>query len=131
MPDSGDVFAVVKGTWDWEGAEGFCRKDPHSISFTTDRQVMVFRPREPYTDSAGVVHQMTEYDVVEHTRGRIRGAIRGETRRTARGEPVVWDLVLAGPNTYRWHRTDWPLGAFTKSLRRCPPGTTVEREPTP
>jgi hypothetical protein len=117
---SGDVFAVVSGTWDWEGAEGFCQKDPHTLSFSPDRTLMTLTSREPYTDSAGTVHQVTEYDVQEHSRGRIRGLIRGESRKTAQGVPVVWDLVLVDSNTYRWHRTDWPPGGSTKPIRRCP-----------
>jgi hypothetical protein len=47
-------------------------------------------------------------------------AVFGETRRTAEGVPVVWDLVLVDSNTYRWHRTDWPWGGSTKAIRRCP-----------
>jgi hypothetical protein len=116
---SGDVFSVAAGTWDWEGAEGFCQKDPHTVSFSPDRTLMTLTSREPYTDSSGVVHQVTEYDIQEQSRGRIRALIRGETRKTAQGVPVVWDLVLVDSNTYRWHRTDWPLGGSTKSIRRC------------
>lgn len=97
----------------------------------TDRRVMTLLSPEPYTDSAGIVHRTTEYDVLEHSRGRIRGAIRGETRRTEGGEPVVWDLVLVGPNTYRWHRTDWPIGAFTKAVRRCPPNAASGHDRVP
>jgi hypothetical protein len=117
---SGDIFAVASGTWDWEGAEGFCQKDPHTVSFSPDRTLMTLTSREPYTDSAGTVHLVTEYDIQEHSRGRIRGLIRGESRKTAQGVPVVWDFVLVDSNTYRWHRTDWPLGGSTKSIRRCP-----------
>jgi hypothetical protein len=117
---SGDVFAVVSGTWDWEGADGFCRKNPHTVSFSPDRTLMTFISREPYTDSEGTEHLVTEYDIQEHTRGRLRGLIRGETRMTAEGVPVVWDLVLVDSNAYRWHRTDWTWGNSTKSIRRCP-----------
>ena len=118
-PD-GDVFAAAAGIWDWEGAEEFCRKDPHTIAFSEDRALMTLVSREPWTDSSGTVHQATEYEVLEHSAGRVRGRIRGEDRRTADGEPVIWDLVLVDANTYRWHRTDWPLGGFTKPVHRCP-----------
>jgi hypothetical protein len=117
-PD-GDVFAAAAGTWDWDGAERFCEKNPHTISFSADRGLMTLVSREPWTDSSGTVHQRAEYDVLGHTAGRIRGRIRGETRMTADGQPVVWDLVLVDANTYRWHRTDWPLVGFTGAIRRC------------
>ncbi|HEY8258652.1 MAG TPA: hypothetical protein VIG08_13430 [Gemmatimonadales bacterium] len=131
VPEGRDVFMVAAGTWDWEGAEEFCRKNPHTITFTSDRRVMTLRSAEPHTDSAGIARSVTEYEVLEHSPGRIRGAIRGETRRTAGGKPVVWDLVLIGPNTYRWHRTDWPLGTFTKPVRRCPPNAASRHDRVP
>ena len=120
VPEGDDVFATVAGTWDWAAAEGFCKKNPHTISFSGDRQVMTLRSPEPYADSAGVQHWATEYEIREVTRGRIRGFIRGETRRTGDGTPVVWDLVLVDADTYRWHRTDWPWGGYTPLVRRCP-----------
>jgi hypothetical protein len=122
---AGDVFAVAAGTWDWAGADGFCQKDPHTITFSPDRALMTLTPRQPWTDSTGTVHERFEYDVQEYTAGHIRGRIRGETRMTEQGEPVVWDLVLVGPNTYRWHRTDWPLGMLTNPVHRCPVSTTA------
>jgi hypothetical protein len=33
---------------------------------------------------------------------------------------VVWDLVMFGPHEYRWHRTDWQAGGYTKPNYRCP-----------
>jgi hypothetical protein len=67
-----------------------------------------------------VEHRVAEYDIQEVSRRHVRGRIRGETRRTDAGEPVVWDLVLTSRDEYRWHRTDWPPGSDTKSVRRCP-----------
>jgi hypothetical protein len=119
VPPPGDVFAIAAGTWDWEGAEGFCEEDPHTITFSADRGLMTLVSRQPWTDSSGAAHQRTEYDVLEHAAGRVRGRIRGETRQTSDGQPVVWDLVLVDSNTYRWHRTDWPPGGYTKPVRRC------------
>jgi hypothetical protein len=123
VPASSDIFTAVTGRWDWEGAEGFCERDPHTIAFSPDREVMIITAARPWTDSAGVVHQRTEYDIEEADQNRIRGRIRGETRLTQTGEPVVWDLVLQSPDEYRWHRTDWPgipgVGV-TRAIRRCP-----------
>lgn len=82
---------------------------------------MILRHHEPWIDSAGTEHRVAEYEIREHARNRIRGFIRGETRRTPDGELVVWDLVLSSPNTYRWHRTDWPWDGYTKEVLRCGP----------
>ena len=123
VPPSTDIFTVVAGTWDWEGAKGFCTRDSHTITFSPDHRVMVLHYTKPWTDSAGVEHTVGEYDIQEADASHIRGMIRGETRRTAAGEPVVWDLQLQSHDVYRWHRTDWPnapgLGV-TRAVRRCP-----------
>jgi hypothetical protein len=115
-----DVFAVASGTWDWSEAEGFCAANPHTITFSDDRQLMTITPLVPWTDSTGVEQGAAVYDIHESTRGRIRGQIRGETRLTKVGEPVVWDLVLFSADEYRWHRTDWPPGSYTNKVVRCP-----------
>jgi len=120
VPLGTDIHAVVAGTWDWVGADSLCVRDPHTISFTPDHRVMVLTHTRPWTDSAGVEHRVAEYDIHEVSRRHVRGLIRGETRRTETGEPVVWDLVLSSRDQYRWHRTDWLEGSYTKPVRRCP-----------
>jgi hypothetical protein len=120
-----DIFNVASGTWDWTGAHGFCAENPHTITFSADRQLMTITPRIPWTDSAGVEQGPAVYDIQEHTRERIRGQIRGETRLTKSGEPVVWDLVLFSADEYRWHRTDWPPGSYTEKVVRCPTDSTT------
>ncbi|MCU0626862.1 MAG: hypothetical protein MUF21_10335, partial [Gemmatimonadaceae bacterium] len=51
---------------------------------------------------------------------RIRGAIRGETRVDDNGAPVVWELVMFGPDSYRWRDTTWSEGRYTGAITRCP-----------
>jgi len=118
-----EVFALVAGTWDWEGADSLCVANPHTISFSPDHQVMYLAHRRPWTDSTGAAHRVAEYDIREFTPSRIQGLIRGETRRTDQGQPVVWDLVLTSRDSYAWHRTDWPPAGRTKEIHRCPPGS--------
>ena len=119
VPAGTDIYGVAAGTWDWAGADSFCLRDPHSIAFSSDHRVMVLTQRLPWTDSSGVEHRVAEYDIQEFSRRHVRGRIRGEIRRTEAGEPVVWDLVLTSRDEYRWHRTDWPTGSYTKRVRRC------------
>ena len=65
---------------------------------------------------------VTTYDVRSVSQSTVRGAIRGETRTTNDGVPVVWELVLTGPDEYRWRRTDWASTpwSYTASVHRCP-----------
>jgi hypothetical protein len=120
VPPPRDVFSVAAGTWDWAGADSFCVADPHRIWFSPDHSIMYLADRRPWKDSAGTEHRVTEYAIQMHTPSTIRGAIRGETRLTDSGVPVVWDLVLTSEGSYRWHRTDWPRTGMTKQVLRCP-----------
>lgn len=125
VPADTDVFAVAEGTWDWTTAptDSFCVARRHTVAFSPDRRVMTIAQSEPWTDSTGRQHQVAVYDIAEHSRHHLRGRIRGETRLTDDGVPVVWDLVLTSRDSYRWHRTDWSSVGHTAAIRRCPTGT--------
>ena len=122
-PTAEGFFTIASGAWDWEGADSLCVANPHTISFSPDHAVMYLAHRVPWTDSAGKEHRVAVYDIQDHSPSQVRGLIRGETRRTEAGDPVVWDLILTSPNSYAWHRTDWPSSGRTKGVRRCPAGT--------
>jgi hypothetical protein len=119
-PHDSDIFAVVEGRWAWTTSDSGCASDWHRISFTPARTVMTIAASKPYEGADGKLDSIAVYDILSHTGGSIRGAIRGETRLTDDGAPVVWDLVLQGPNNYAWHRTDWLRGAVTREIQRCP-----------
>jgi hypothetical protein len=126
VPEDTDIFAVAAGTWDWTTApaDSFCVARWHSVAFSPERDIMTITQNEPWTDPAGVVHQVTVYDLWEHSRRHVRGQIRGETRLTEKGEPVVWDLVLTSADSYQWRRTDLPSFAGSAPIHRCPAGTS-------
>lgn len=115
-----DIYGLVTGIWTWEGESGECR-DPHRIEFSPDRKVMSIFQATPWAEADGVPHQTTVYDITL-VDGAIRGAIRGETRMTSTGEPVVWDLILSSRDSYYWRQTDWAdLGILgrTDGIERC------------
>lgn len=118
-PDA-DIFALVQGKWAWTTVDSGCAKEWHRITFTPDRTVMTIAASEPYKGADGELDSLAVYDILSHTRSRIRGAIRGETRLTDEGDPVVWDLALRGADSYAWHRTDWGAGTYTREIERCP-----------
>ena len=125
VPPDTNIYAVTAGTWDWTTApaDSFCVARRHTVAFSPDRRVMTITQSEPWEDSTGTVHQVSVYDLSESSRHHVRGQIRGETRLTDAGTPVVWDLVLTSADAYHWRRTDWPSFSYTASIRRCPPGT--------
>lgn len=120
VPADTDIFAVVQGRWAWTNAADGCTDDWHRISFTSDHNVMTIASSKPYKTAGGSFDSVAVYDVLAHTQSWIRGAIRGETRLTPDGRPVVWDLVLRARDRYAWHRTDWALGGYTRDIARCP-----------
>jgi hypothetical protein len=116
FPDH-DLPSHLTGRWDWSTRAHRCDDSAHVIAFSPDRERMTIAmpPHPPDTGWTAT------YDVLELTPSRLRGAIRGEKRLTAGGEPVVWDLVMFGPNEYHWHRTDWASWQYTGAVVRCGP----------
>ncbi len=113
----GDLPRHLEGRWDWASAKTPCSESAHVISFSDDRQTM--RIIQPASGADTAV--TTIYDVVEISPERVRGAIRGETRQTSKGIPIVWDLVMITADQYQWQQTDWSFWQFTGAVRRCPP----------
>jgi hypothetical protein len=126
VPADTDVFTVAAGVWDWAASETFCDSSGHAITFSADRARMVITQLGAAADSLAAADRVAEYDLYAHSGRHVRGRIRGEARLTDDGEPVVWDLVLASANEYRWQRTDWS-GGYTPVVRRCPPLAAINR----
>lgn len=124
-PADGNVFAAVEGRWDWTGNETFCEGDWHDITFSPDRTTMAIEHAKPVGDSAGTMQRVWVYDILESDSSRIRGRIRGEDRLDDAGNPIVWDLVLTGPDEYRWRDTTWSADDYTGAVRRCPERTST------
>lgn len=120
VPGDTDIFTVAAGRWAWTSVDSGCTRDDwHRIAFTLDHKVMTITHSRAYVTAGGTRDSVAVYDIQAYTRSWIRGAIRGETRRTPAGQPVVWDLVLRSPDRYAWHRTDWSTGGYTREIRRC------------
>jgi hypothetical protein len=115
VPAGQDILKQVTGRWDWSTRAHPCTDSAQVISFSPDGALMSIT-LEYLHDSAS---RPSVYDVQAVTSGRIRGAIRGEKRLTDAGAPVAWDLVLFGPDEFRWHRTDWTQFGFTAPMQRC------------
>jgi hypothetical protein len=119
VPRDSSIFEVVQGRWAWSTREDGCDTDWHTISFSPARDTMFIASAKPFEGADDTFDSVTTYVIHEHTLSRIRGAIPGEARFTADGEPVVWDLVLRSPDRYAWRRADWPGWGFTAAIERC------------
>jgi len=119
VPPGTDIFTAVQGIWAWTTSDSACTRDWHRITFSPDHRIMRITSSKPYKGTDGKLDSVAVYDIQAATGTWIRGAIRGETRLTAEGRPVVWDLVLRSADRYAWHRTDWSQGGYTREIERC------------
>jgi hypothetical protein len=118
LPAGQDIRTVAAGTWTWTTDKKGCA-NAHTIAFADSGKVMtIVQPSDNIASDSVVT---TTYDIKQVTQSSIRGAIRGETRLDGDGKPVVWDLVLVGPDAYRWRQVGWvsPWG-YTPRIVRCP-----------
>ena len=109
------VRETIVGNWGLATETGSCTEKPHTISFSDDGSQLYVR----YTDTLG----QGTYRIVAEGLNHLRLALRDEVQKTESGELVEWDLVLLTPDSYSWHRADWPEGHRTWPVRRC---TTVD-----
>jgi hypothetical protein len=123
-PESADeVFDLAVGSWDRVRGDSTCAAGSHTIAFSPGRREMVLT-YPPSSDT--VAPSVFRYrilgwgpEILPPARYVIRGAIDGETRLTPSGETVIWDLIMATPHSYYWHRTDWPVDAVAAPAVRC------------
>jgi len=118
------TFALATGTWDWYAGESTCVGNTHTLSFSSGRDTMIIAFKQPLASMGG--QRVFRYKilgvgsrVLPPFQYVVRGAMEGETRRTAGGELAVWDLLLLSPNRYHWHRSDWQVGQGTRAILRC------------
>jgi hypothetical protein len=128
-----DLPTYVAGRWDWKIRKQPCTDSAHVISFAPDGSTMEIR--QEWARGKGGADDPTVYDILRITPSRIRGAIRGETRKTAAGVPVVWDLVMFNQNEYHWQRTDLSGWHYSVGIVRCSPkdsgGGIAQRDSDP
>lgn len=125
FPDQ-DLPRHLAGRWDWSTRARPCSDGGHVISFSDDRKTMTIAQAPLRADTGW----SATYDILGLSPTRVRGAIRGETRLTDAGVPVVWDLVMIGPDEYRWQRTDWRFWQFTPGVLRCNPDPADKAAPS-
>jgi hypothetical protein len=111
---------VLRGVWDWEAAPNRCQENPHSISFPPGGGRMEIRHPKGAVSGNEAPQVVTVYRILAEESRALRMEIIGETRKTERGDLVVWDLRLLSDDSYCWHRTDWPPQGCTGRVLRCP-----------
>lgn len=114
------ITDVLPGVWGWEAAPKRCQENPHYISFTAGGSRMEIRHPKGAVVGNQAPEVVTVYRILATSADALKMEIIGETRKTERGDPVVWDLIVLSPDSYCWHRTDWPPQGCTGRVLRCP-----------
>lgn len=106
------LVEILEGhPWGWPNVPQVCVEKTRTLSFNEDLTVMNNYVSEEVKD--------VTYNVLEFGPSSIIMEIEGEHRMTSGGQPVVWQLRLAGDKAFCWHRMDWPYWACTPFLTRC------------
>jgi hypothetical protein len=109
---------IVTGTWgtEFEGAK--CSDNPHTLTFSAGGQMMTLA----YAKSLNAdPPTKVEYQIIGEGKGFIRMQKLTETETGGDGQLVMWDIVLLGPDSFCWHRSDWADDGCTKPITRCKP----------
>lgn len=122
IPNGGSIHTYISGAWGWAGSDT-CGVNHHTITVDSTRTVLTLVHARPWFDSTkGERVASTVYAILDVGRSHVTGAIRGEHRRSPTGAPVVWDLVLTGPDQYQGKQAGfWGVFGYTTPIRRCPP----------
>lgn len=109
---------TLQGDWGWTGLDE-CAKGPIRFRFTHDsRRMHLSHLTEAPDGSKQLPRVETSYTVLGGSSDRLHLRMDGDGKGED-GQPVTWDLVLFEENAYRWHRSDWPSGGYTRAVWRC------------
>ncbi len=113
-----DARTLVVGVWDWEG-DGACRTNSHVASFEDAGRTLVLSHQQPLTPQSESGRTVYKYHILRWGGNSITGVMEDEHRTNRGGEPVAWTLTMFTPNVYRWKRSDWQAGRYTRGVVRC------------
>jgi hypothetical protein len=108
-----------EGTWGLPGSFASCEENAVTISFSDDGDEMRIQYSQPIPGPDDVPGTDFRYRVIGVAGNSVRMALDGETRTTADGDLVVWDLARLSDEAYCWHRADWEPESCTPPRLRC------------
>ena len=110
-----ELVPALAGTWGWtQDRARSCETNPHTLSFSADRQFLIVRYRTPIKSYDKSARIEAYYRVLQINKRSVTLLLEGETRRQRDGRPVSFELRLLSDSAYCWHRSD-------KSERECSP----------
>jgi hypothetical protein len=119
------IRSRLPGRWDWAETSPRCGDSAAELSFTDDGQGLRVRVATGVYIGTTLLGPEAKYTILAESQDVLRMQLDGETRQTAAGTIVVWDVVLLDPDQFCWHRADWKSDVCTKPLLRCPGGSVA------
>jgi hypothetical protein len=113
------LLSHFEGTWGRPGSVDSCQENAVTIRFSDDGGEMRIQYSQPITGPDNVSGTNFRYRVIGVAGSSVRMALDVETRTTADGDLVVWDLVRLSDEAYCWHRADWEPESCTPPRIRC------------
>jgi hypothetical protein len=110
-------FGDITGTWGEDEAD--CQSNPHTITFSSQGDVMHVRYSEGGTADGQSLQEQFSYNVLGRSSLGLKLSLVGESRMDSFGNPVTWELRQADRDSYCWWRSDWPANECTVSRTRC------------
>lgn len=111
-PASAQSMRWIEGEWRWADNETGCDSAYTMRVGREGKYVVSSYTYEGRRDSS-------EYRVLTVVPGGIRAQIKGEKRKDAEGNPVIWDFIQLSEDAFCWRRADWDAESCTQPLMRC------------
>ncbi|MEZ5715198.1 MAG: hypothetical protein R3D85_08530 [Paracoccaceae bacterium] len=119
VPAAADVLDRLMGRpWSHVRPEGGACEEAFWFELNPERSRLTVRLNEP-VPSRDIVGDTFHYQLREVHETTARMFLEHETWRDGSGQLVEWWLILLGPDSFAWRRSDWPIWNLTPLRYRC------------
>jgi len=106
-PAGDNIFELLTDRWETNTGKT-CERNPHTISFSDDRKLAVFKYEKPVHVQIGIRQDFKIYHVLEHGEQWVAIMLDNEKSKMSNGQPVIYRLYLSSDkHHYYWWRYDW------------------------
>jgi hypothetical protein len=105
--------AQLEGSWaDSVSTEAACSAQNTRFSYTFSADLSRVTVKFDRAIDSGIKGKISEVDaeIISSTARTLVIRYQGESRLSAIGKPIEWELAIVAPGIYRWRATDWQQG---------------------
>ena len=123
VPVSPKAFKkILAGSWDEGKLQKLCgpERNQFTIVFSKDGSRVIFTFDHPQKIYENQTVSALSYRVIGTTSVSLILALEGGTRKNAKGDLFVWELVVVDHNLFHWRSPDFAPGVYNDVWgRRC------------